>query len=149
MAYGSHFTTAAYPGVQRVDAWKEALGLLSLRSNNFGQHAGFHGSAQSIVSPLGISFARIASGPQEFFGLGDNSPNGAWVTLLLAGKAHLETETAETDLAPGDIAYGRLHGSFRISFTQEFQQCFIVIPRSVLDARLVSGFEAGPGFIRG
>jgi acetamidase/formamidase/AraC-like DNA-binding protein len=149
MAYGSHFTTEAYPGTQRVDAWKEALGLLSLRSDNFDQHAGFHGSAQSITSPLGISFARIASGPQEIFGFGDISPDGAWVTLLLAGKAHLETETAETDLAPGDMAYGRLRGFFRISFTQEFQQCFVVIPRAVLDARLVSGFEAGPGFMRG
>lgn len=149
MAYGTHFTTDPYPAIQRAEAWEQALGLLSLRSSNFSGDAGFHGSACSIVSPLGVSFARIASGPQKFTGFGSQPPHGAWLTLLLAGKACLETDAGETDIVPGDIAYGKLCGTFRISFATDFQQCFVVIPQSVLDARLIAALQLGPGYIPG
>ncbi len=149
MAYRSHFTTEAYPGVQRVDAWREALGFLSLGSNNFGAGDGFHGSARSIVSPLGISFARIASGPQELSGRGSKSPDGAWLALLLSGKAHLETDSVDIEIEPGDIVYGRSSEAFKITFPTEFQQCFVVVPRAVLDSRLLTEMEAGAGCIRG
>ena len=75
--------------------------------------------------------------------------DGAWLTLLLSGKAHLKTDTAETDIQPGDIVYGRSSGSFRISFPGDFQQCFVSIPRSALNSRLLSDMDTGAGCIRG
>ncbi len=149
MAYAFQFNTEAYPGVQRGDAWQEALAHLSLKSNHFNCDSGFYASARSIVSPLGISFAHIASGSQELVGCGKGGQHGARLALLLSGKARLETASGAIEMAPGDIAYGPLCGSFKVSFTNDFQQCFVIVPRDVLDARLISGVDHGPRYIRG
>ena len=149
MAYAFRFNTEAYPGIQRGDAWQLALANLALKTNNLSCDSSFHASARSIVSPLGIVFAHIASGPQEFTGCSKGSPRGARLALLLSGRARLELGRSVIDMSPGDIAYGSLCGAFKISFTTDFQQCFVIVPGSVLDARLVCGLEAGPCYIRG
>jgi len=57
---GSYCTTEAYPGNRRADAWKDALGHLSLKVNRIEDDGRLHASARSIVSPMGIFFARNA-----------------------------------------------------------------------------------------
>jgi acetamidase/formamidase/AraC-like DNA-binding protein len=145
----SYFTTEAYPGDRRAHAWKDALGVLSLSLAKLDEDGAFHGSARSIISPQGIAFSRIFSCPQILAGGAAKSEDGIWLALHLAGKARLESDTGETDVSPGDITYGPLRASFRLSFRSDFQEFFVKIPRSVLDARLVTGFARRVGHLRG
>jgi acetamidase/formamidase/AraC-like DNA-binding protein len=146
---GLQFNTEAYPGGQRGEAWQEALAQFSLKPSNFDREFGFHARARSIISPLGISFAHIASGPQEFIGCVSGVTYGVRLTLLLSGKAFLEGKGGTITMAPGDIAYGSLRASYRILFTSDFQQCLVVVPRALLDARLVPAVGAESGYIGG
>jgi AraC-like DNA-binding protein len=146
---GLQFNTQAYPGGQRGEAWQEALAQFSLKATNFDREFGFHASARSIISPLGISFAHIASGPQEFIGCVNGDKSGVRLTLLLSGKACLEGNGGAINMAPGDIAYGSLRASYSILFTSEFQQCLVIVPRAILDARLVPAVGAESCSIRG
>src|SRR5260370_34293498 len=65
----SHFTTDAYPGDRRVDAWRDALGHVSLGLQDTAKLGNFYGQARSVVSPLGIHFTRLAASGQSLTGL--------------------------------------------------------------------------------
>lgn len=134
---GGRFDTEAYPAGQRSEAWQEALNGLTLKSRNFNPDGGFHASAHSVVSPLGIAFAHIASEPQEFVSCGGGR-QGMRLTLLLSGSARLDMEGGEVGMTPG---VGSLCASYRISFTRTSS--------NVLDARLMCTVRAGPGYICG
>jgi hypothetical protein len=108
----SYFTTETYPGSSRAAAWKDALAQFSLQLKRLDDDGNLHASARWIVSPLGISFARLASGPQEFSGNADCKSSGIWLALHLEGTARLFSSEGVTPIAPGDIAFGPLQGSF-------------------------------------
>src|SRR5262252_9652972 len=114
MRASSYFTTESYPGSSRAAAWKDALAQFSLELKRLEDNGNLHASARWIVSPLGISFARLASGPQEFSGNADCKNSGIWLALHLEGRARLFTGDAVTPIAPGDIAFGALQGSFSL-----------------------------------
>lgn len=135
-----YFTTEAYPVSQRALAWKEALSQFSLKFRGFDDEGGLYGSTRSIMSPAGISFARIASSPQELTGSGERDDDGVWLSLHLEGRARLTADGAVTEMAPGDIACGPLRGAFGISFETDFRHFFVKVPRSVIESRLVRQF---------
>ncbi len=145
----SYFSTEEYPGNRRAEAWKDVLGSLSLRLKGLEEEDGFHGSARTTVSPLGISFARLVSSPQIIWNGVDKSEDGIWLALHQRGKAFLEIGDGRTEIAPGDFTYGPLRAGFAMSFVTDFQAFFVKIPRRVLDARLVTGFAQRVGYFSG
>jgi hypothetical protein len=58
----THFTTDAYPGDRRVDAWRDALGHVSLGLRGTDQPGSFHGQARSVVAPPGSRSASSSPG---------------------------------------------------------------------------------------
>jgi len=134
----SYFTTDAYPGNHRAAAWIKTLAQFSLKAKRLDDGSNLHASARWIISPLGISFARLSSSPQEFSSGSETPKDGIWLALHLEGRARLRSSDGEIMLAPGDIAYGPLRTDFGMCFDTDFQQFFVKIPRSVLDSRLMS-----------
>jgi acetamidase/formamidase/AraC-like DNA-binding protein len=145
----SYFTTEAYPGSDRADAWANLLAQFSLQPKRLVEASSLHASARWIVSPLGISFARLNSCPQEFAGRAESAKDGIWLALHLDGRARLRTAEGEIPLAPGDIAYGPLRAAFTMSFDTDFRQFFVKIPRSVIDSRLLTLSTLRVGHIPG
>jgi acetamidase/formamidase/AraC-like DNA-binding protein len=145
----SYFTTETYPGSSRAAAWKDALAQFSLQLKRLDDDGNLHASARWIVSPLGISFARLASGPQEFSGNAACKSSGIWLALHLEGTARLFSCEGVTAIAPGDIAFGPLQGSFSLSLETDFKQFFIKVPRAVLESRLLTPAALRVGCIPG
>jgi acetamidase/formamidase/AraC-like DNA-binding protein len=134
----SYFTTDTYRGNDRAAAWTRTLAQFSLEVKRLEEISDLHASARWIVSPLGISFARLNSKPQEFACGADTAKVGVWLALHLEGRARLCSSEGEIALAPGDIAYGPLSTDFRMCFDTDFQQFFVKVPQSTLDSRLMS-----------
>src|SRR5258708_13415783 len=82
----SHFTTDAYPGDRRVDAWRDALGHVSLGLQDTAKLGNFYGQARSVVSPLGIHFTRLAASGQSLTGLAPRAEPGVWIALHLSPR---------------------------------------------------------------
>lgn len=141
----SYFSTEAYPGDRRTDAWKSALGAFSLAVKRLDDDGQLRASARSVVSPLGISFARIASGPQELSNAAVRGEAGVWLSLHLEGRGRLAAESGVSDLVPGDIAFGPLGAAFALAFDTDFQQFFVKVPQPVLASRLVKPFSLRVG----
>ena len=141
----SYFSTEAYPADRRADAWKAALGPFSLAVKHLGDDGQLRASAQSIVSPLGISFARIASGPQELSSAAVRGEAGVWLALHLEGRGRLAAESEISELVPGDIAFGPLGAAFRLAFDTDFRQFLVKVPQSVIASRLVKPFSLRVG----
>jgi AraC-like DNA-binding protein len=145
----SYFTTEAYPGSHRVDAWTNALAPLSLQPKRIEDPDRLHASARWIVSPLGISFARLNSCAQEFSSRPESPKDCIWLALHLEGRARLRSADGETQLAQGDIAYGPSRAAFTMCFGSDCQQFFVKIPRSVIDFRLMTLSTLRVGHIPG
>jgi acetamidase/formamidase/AraC-like DNA-binding protein len=145
----SYFTTETYPGSSRASAWKDALAQFSLQLKRLEDDGNLHASARWIVSPLGISFAQIASGPQEFSGNADCKSTGLWLALHQEGRARLFSGEGVTPIAPGDIAFGPLQGAFSLCLESDFKQFFVKIPYAVLEARLLKPAALRVGCIPG
>ncbi len=141
----SYFSTEAYPADRRADAWKAALGPFSLAVKHLGDDGQLRASAQSIVSPLGISFARIASGPQELSSAAARGEAGVWLALHLEGRGRLAADSEISELVPGDIAFGPLGAAFRLAFDTDFRQFLVKVPQSVIASRLVKPFSLRVG----
>ncbi len=134
----SYFTTEAYPGNHRADAWIKTLAQFSLKPKRLDENNNLHASARWIVSPLGISFARLGSSPQEFSSGSETPKDGIWLALHIEGRARLRSSEGETILAPGDMCMAPLRADFGMCFDTDFQQFFVKIPKSVLDSRLMT-----------
>src|SRR5471030_53365 len=100
----SHFTTEAYPGDRRIDAWRDALGHVSLRLEGAAEFEGFYGQTRSIVSPLGISFTRLSASSQSLTGRPEGTEPGVWIALQLAGAGRLDSIDGRAEIAIGDLA---------------------------------------------
>src|SRR5258708_14601261 len=104
----SHFTTDAYPGDRRVDAWRDALGHVSLGLQDTAKLGNFYGQARSVVSPLGIHFTRLAASGQSLTGLAPRAEPGVWIALQLARGAKLDRADGRAETPLGDLAYAPL-----------------------------------------
>jgi acetamidase/formamidase/AraC-like DNA-binding protein len=136
----SFFSTEAYPGDRRADAWKSALAPLAMKIKRLDDDGHLRASSRSVVSPLGISFSHIASSPQELSCATQRGDAGVWLALHLEGRARLEAESDVSDLVPGDIAFGSLGVPFGLAFDTDFRHLFVKVPQSVLASRLVRPF---------
>ncbi|HUK59913.1 MAG TPA: helix-turn-helix domain-containing protein [Stellaceae bacterium] len=138
-----------FSGDHRAEAWKTALTpfLLAIKHREDDGH--LRACARSVVSPSGISFARIASGPQELSSIVPRSEMGVWLALHLDGRGRLAAEGEIHELAPGDIAFGPFGVAYRFVFDTDFRQFLIKVPQSVLAARLMKPLWRRVGRISG
>jgi len=140
----SHFTTDAYPGDRRIDAWRDALGHVSLGLQGTAEFANFYGQTRSIVSSLGISFTRLSASRQSLAGRPEGSEPGVWIALPLAGTGRLDSIDGRAKIAVGDLAYGPLCSSFSLSYEEDFRVLFVLLPQTVLQSRGLASLVKRP-----
>ena len=157
----SYFTTESYPLHQRAAAWRETLGRLSLRVKTLSAENGVFGTVSAAVSPQGMLFARIASGPQELVydddarkdgahGAGKDSKSGAiCLALHIEGQAVLIDDATRTRIATGDIVYRPNGAAGALSLQSNFRQLVIRIPREALGSRLAMPLSVRVGRLSG
>jgi acetamidase/formamidase/AraC-like DNA-binding protein len=145
----SQFTTDAYPGDRRVDAWRDALGHVSLALQGITELGGFHGQARSVESPLGITFTRLVASAQNLTSRTDQTEPGVWIALHLGGSARFEIAEGRTEIATGDFAYGPLCKPWALSYASDFRTLFVLLPKNVLSARGLASSVKRPGLLRG
>jgi acetamidase/formamidase/AraC-like DNA-binding protein len=145
----SYFTTESYPAHQRADAWRETLSRLSLRVRKMSPDGGVFGTVSSAVSPQGILFARITSGPQELSYQDDGRTGALCLALHLEGDAVLIADTTQTRIGPGDIVYRPTGASGSMSLESNFRQFFIRIPRQAFSSRLAAPISVKAGRLSG
>ncbi|MES2533804.1 MAG: helix-turn-helix domain-containing protein, partial [Pseudomonadota bacterium] len=143
------FSTDAYPGDHRAHAWQQALEGISLKLKTVNDPIALHGRTRSVVSPLGISFTRIAACAQDLTGLAAAGEQGLWLALHLAGDSRLESAEGHSEIAIGDLAHGPLGGTFTLSFASDFRALFILVPHAVLEARALLPLARRTGLVRG
>lgn len=152
LLHSTQFTTDSYPAGQRVKAWQEALEALSLQASGISDRDKMHGTVSSTVSPHGIVFARISSGPQSILydQNADIRSGSICVALHMEGRALLADQN-ETDqwLSSGDIVYGPSGSSGSVAMQSNFRQLFIKIPRQALRSRLAVPLSMKVGRVSG
>jgi acetamidase/formamidase/AraC-like DNA-binding protein len=145
----SYFTTESYPAHQRAEAWREALDKISLRVKKMAPDGGLFGTVSSAVSPQGILFARITSGPQELSYHDDNGLGTLCLALHMEGDAVLVTDATQTRIGPGDIVFRPTGASGSMSLESNFRQFFIRIPRQAFSSRLAAPLSVRVGRLSG
>jgi acetamidase/formamidase/AraC-like DNA-binding protein len=144
----SYFTTDAYPAHLRADAWQQALGKLAFGVRLFSEETAF-GTASSAVSPQGIRFARITSGPQELLYPGDPRNGAICIALHMEGRASLVSNATRTPIASGDIVYGSADALGAILLESNFRQLLVNIPRQVFRSRIAVPLSGRVGRLSG
>ncbi|MFT4198389.1 MAG: acetamidase/formamidase family protein [Pseudoxanthomonas sp.] len=147
MTQSSYFTTESYPAHQRQDAWQDALGRFMTRTRITSREV--FGTIASVESPQGITFALVASGPQEIY-YQDPARGGAiQLALHLEGSASLLDRTHQTRLQQGDIAFNIADAVGTIALQGNFRHLLVRIPRSTFRARLPIPLSSRVGVLSG
>jgi acetamidase/formamidase/AraC-like DNA-binding protein len=143
------FTTESYPAHQRLNAWRGTLERLSLHVRKMAPDGAVHGTVSSAVSPHGMTFANISSGPQEL-SYQDANRNGAiCLTLHLEGEAMLVDEARQTSIDSGDIVFGPTGATGGLSLQSDFRQLLVTIPRESFRSRLPTPMSLKVGRLAG
>ncbi|MFT4268741.1 MAG: acetamidase/formamidase family protein, partial [Xenophilus sp.] len=146
------FTTESYPVHQRLDVWREALSAHRLRPVLAAGSAPLYGTLTGGSTGRGVGLARIASSPQTLAHLRHDA-DAVWLSLHQAGEASWRHKGSETlGLVPGDIVYGPAGAEASAVFHTDFRQFRVVLPGSVLKARLPHASHGGgvaPGHLSG
>ena len=81
----SEFTTEAYPGDQRLEAWRQALRRVRLDLSGHPDSQAMQGHVHEVVAPLGLGFTRLSGTAQEISNRPrvNGSEAGAWLALQL------------------------------------------------------------------
>jgi AraC-like DNA-binding protein len=143
------FTTEPLPVSDRPAAWRHALGQLFLPIAQLAETPDFQGQVSCLVSPMGMEFARVTSGPQEIAGHYPNQPNAIWLALLLEGRSILTVEGQQRAVTAGDIIYGPTGAKATLSFETPFRQLFVKVPRVALNPRLIAPWSLKAGLLSG
>jgi acetamidase/formamidase/AraC-like DNA-binding protein len=151
LLHSTYFTTESYPSNQRLTAWRDTLERLSLQVHKHKTAPGgtVHGTVSSAVSPQGLTFASIRSGPQELSYQDANRSGAVCLTLHLEGEAILVHETRETPIVCGDIVFGPTGATGGLSLQTNFRQLLVNIPRKALRSRLPTPLSLEVGRLRG
>ena len=139
----THFTTDAYPGDRRVDAWRDALGHVSLGLQGTADLGTFYGQARAVVSPLGIVFTRLSASGQSLTGQAQTRAPGAWIALQLAGSGRLDSADGRSEIGVGDFAYGPLCGSFSLAYADDFRVLFTLLPQGCCSRAVSPRWSSG------
>ncbi len=130
------FTTESYPERSRLDAWRDALGKLSVGTTDAAGPDDVFATARAVTSPLGIIFAKIASGPQRLSYSDD--PDIVWLALHSEGRALLNEAGCQVPITVGDLVYGTAGAAADLQFTTNFRQLLVRIPVAAIRERLAA-----------
>lgn len=141
------FTTESYPDKSRLDAWRDALGKLSIEARDPPGSDDVFATARAVTSPLGIIFAQIASGPQRLSYSDD--PDIVWLALHSEGQAVLNEAGRAIPIATGNLIYGTAGAAADLVFTTSFRQLLVRIPTAAIRDRLVAPLTPKVGRLSG
>ena len=143
------FTTDAFDGNARGDAWRDAMGRVCLPVGALPDGKPVDGSLSCLVSPMGIEFSLVASEPQEISGRYPDQADAIWLALLLEGDAVFEDDGNRYDVATGDMIYGPAGEDATLTYLTRFRQLFVKVPLVVLSPRLITPLSLGMGHLPG
>ena len=132
------FTTDSYAREERLQAWRNAMGRLSLPVGDLPEDQPFRGTVSCHESPLGMEFALVDATAHEISGKYLEQSNAIWLVVLLEGQAQLIYDNQCIDLEPGDIAYGPCRTKATMRFPVDFQILHVRIPRLTLSPRVLA-----------
>lgn len=143
------FTTESYAEGDRLRAWGEALARLGLRCGAPQAAArALHGAITSRRSASGFDLIALASFAQTIE-LKADGPDSLVIVLHLDGGATLVADGVHARVATGDIIYASSREEARLSFTSDFRAFVIRVPRSAINARLLTPFSVRAGRLPG
>ncbi len=143
------FTTESYAEVDRLRAWSEALDRLGLRCGTpLGAGRPLHGTITSRRSASGFELIALAAFAQtvEFKVDGADS---LVIVLHLDGGVTLVADGVRAPIAAGDIIYASSRDEAHLAFTSDFRVFAIRVPRSAINARLLTPFSLRAGRLPG
>ncbi|MDX6502050.1 MAG: hypothetical protein QOG23_5310, partial [Blastocatellia bacterium] len=140
-----HFTTESYAEVDRLRAWSEAL-------DRHGLHCGvpqaaarpLHGTIKSRKSTSGFELNALSAFAQTIE-LKVDGADSLVIVLHLDGGVTLVADGVRARVATGDIIYASSREEARLSFTSDFRAFVIRVPRSSINARLLTPFSLRAG----
>ena len=132
------FGSEAYPDTVRIAAWREAVSRLGLTAQLADVDVGLHGTISSQASPLGVLFAQIASGPQQFIRLPTPNDDGILLLQHVDGDAQLREGDRNLVLSAGDLVIVGGGARLTLDFTTPFRQVLVKVPRMVVNTRMLS-----------
>jgi hypothetical protein len=140
-----HFTTESYAEVDRVRAWSEALDRHGLRCG-VPQSAArpLHGTIKSRKSTSGFELIALSAFAQTIE-LKVDGADSLVIVLHLDGGVTLVADGVRARVATGDIIYASSREEARLSFTSDFRAFVIRVPRSSINARLLTPFSLRAG----
>jgi acetamidase/formamidase/AraC-like DNA-binding protein len=144
-----HFTTESYPEVDRLRAWGEALDRLGLRCDTpaTGSRA-LHGTIKSRKSTNGFELIALAAFAQTLELKIDGS-DSLVIVLHLDGSLTLVADGVRARVTGGDIVYASSREEARLTFASDFRAFVIRVPRSAINARLLTPFSLRAGRLPG
>jgi len=144
-----HFTTESYAEVDRLSAWSEALDRHGLRCG-VPQAAArpLHGTIKSRKSTSGFELIALSAFAQTIE-LKVDGADSLVIVLHLDGGVTLVADGVRARVATGDIIYASSREEARLSFTSDFRAFVIRVPRSAINARLLTPFSLRAGRLPG
>jgi acetamidase/formamidase/AraC-like DNA-binding protein len=143
------FTTESYSEVDRLRAWGEVLDRLGVRSD--AVHSAtrpLHSTIKSRKSTGGFELTLLTSFAQTLE-LKVNGTDSLMVVLHLDGAATLVADGVRDPVAIGDIIYTSSREEARLCFATEFRAFVVRVPRSAINARLLTPFSLRAGRLSG
>lgn len=132
------FGSEALPDANRIAAWREAVSRLGLTSTLLDFEVGLTGTINCHTSPLGVVFAELASGAQQFVRRPIRGDDDVFIVQHIDGVATFKDDTRTIPHSAGDMIIASGNGIFTLDFTTSFRQVVVRVPRVVVNTRLLS-----------
>lgn len=132
------FGSEAFPDTSRIGAWRDAVNRIGLTSTVTDVEVGLTGTIACQTSPLGVLFAQMASGAQQFVRRPSRGDDGILIVKHVDGAATLKDGIKTITLSSGDMVVACGGGGFTLEFSTSFRQFVVRVPRLVINTRLLS-----------
>lgn len=126
------FRAEHLPAPARLTAWRSALTNFAIVPGITGSPEAFCGRVDNFRSPRGISFSILESGPQRLAPTPGQVDDIYWLSIVLDGESAIEIEGESTELAAGDILYGKRGAAGVLDIRTPFRMLNATIPAEVL-----------------
>lgn len=130
------FTSDEVAAGSRRRAWDAALTSFAidatLMDGDAFDETCFFALMDSYVSPRGLKFSILESGPQLFSPTPGRTGGVFWLSMVIEGDAAMEIDGEMVDLAPGDIIYGKRGAAGSLEIRTPFRMLNMTIPTEVV-----------------
>ncbi|HEY1879121.1 MAG TPA: helix-turn-helix transcriptional regulator [Caulobacteraceae bacterium] len=143
------FTTDDHPLAERAGLWRETLTGLGLPEIDLPAGAAPRGRVTGLTSPLGMEFALIEAGPQTIHGPRIDLPSAIWLMALIEGRATIADVQGDAGFDGGDVVYGPVGRSARLTLETRCRLLWVRVPRMALGHRLIGAGGLSVGRLAG